>query len=149
MEPLSRCGLQGTGNFDKYAHDSTHSLIDICSPVAKLCHQVQVVGVSFLDMATCEVCRDGFANDAEKHLCSQSRDSCCHVCHADCLQQYRLKQGCPMHDCPFCFQNEDCQEEADDDTLHEMEIEAAMQEETMAEGAKKGQRRGGFACPCG
>ena len=140
MEPLSRCGLQGTGNFDKYAHDSTHSLIDICSPVAKLCHQVQVVGVSFLDMATCEVCRDGFANDAEKHLCSQSRDSCCHVCHADCLQQYRLKQGCPMHDCPFCFQNEDCQEEADDDTLHEMEIEAAMQEETMAEGAKRKDR---------
>ena len=67
--------------------------IDKCSPVPKPRHQVQVVGVSFLDMATCEVCGDGFADDAEKHLCSQSRDSCSHVCHVDCLQQYRLKQA--------------------------------------------------------
>ena len=47
--------------------------IDKCSPVPKPRHQVQVVGVSFLDMATCEVCGDGFADDAEKHLCSPSR----------------------------------------------------------------------------
>ena len=114
--------------------------IDKCSPVPKPRHQVQVVGVSFLDMATCEVCGDGFADDAEKHLCSPSRDSCSHVCHADCLQQYRLKQGCPMHDCPFCLQNEDSQEEADDAALQEMEIEAAMEAEAVAEGVKRKTR---------
>ncbi|CAL1129274.1 unnamed protein product [Cladocopium goreaui] len=91
-------------------------------------------------MATCEVCGDGFADDAEKHLCSPSRDSCSHVCHADCLQQYRLKQGCPMHDCPFCLQNEDSQEEADDAALQEMEIEAAMEAEAVAEGVKRKTR---------
>ena len=114
--------------------------IDKCSPVPKPRHQVQVVGVGFLDMATCEVCGDGFADDAEKHLCSPSRDSCSHVCHADCLQQYRLKQGCPMHDCPFCLQNEDSQEEADDAALQEMEIEAAMEAEAVAEGVKRKTR---------
>ena len=91
-------------------------------------------------MATCEVCGDGFADDAEKHLCSPSRDSCSHVCHADWLQQYRLKQGCPMHDCPFCLQNEDSQEEADDAALQEMEIEAAMEAEAVAEGVKRKTR---------
>ena len=116
------------------------NLIDKCSPVPKPRHQVQVVGVSFLDMATCEVCGDDFADDAEKHLCSPSRDSCLHVCHADCLQQYRLKQGCPMHDCPFCLQTEDSQEEADDAALQEMEIEAAMEAEAVAEGAKRKTR---------
>ncbi|CAL1145646.1 unnamed protein product [Cladocopium goreaui] len=62
------------------------------------------------------------------------------MCQADCLQQYRLKQGCPMHDCPFCLQNEDSQEEADDGGLQEMETEAAMEAEAVAEGVKRKTR---------
>ncbi|CAL1139590.1 unnamed protein product, partial [Cladocopium goreaui] len=62
------------------------------------------------------------------------------MCQADCLQQYRLKQGCPMHDSPFCLQNEDSQEEADDGGLQEMEIEAAMEAEAVAEGVKRKTR---------
>ena len=56
-----------------------------------------------------------------------------------------------MHDYPFCLQNEDSQEEADDAALQEMEIEAAMEAEAVAEGVKRKtmQRRGSFACPCG
>ena len=125
--------------------------IDKCSPVPKPRHQVQVVGVGFLDMATCEVCGDGFADDAEKHLCSPSRDSCSHVCHADCLQQYRLKQGCPMHDCPFCLQNEErfpgrgwwCRFARDGDWGSNGSRGCGWG------GKKKDQRRDSFACPCG
>ena len=42
-----------------------------------------------------------------------------------------------MHDSPFCLQNEDSQEEADDGGLQEMEIEAAMEAEAVAEGVKR------------
>ena len=45
-----------------------------------------------------------------------------------------------MHDCPFCLQNEDSQEEADDAALQEMEIEAAMEAEAVAEGVKRKTR---------
>ena len=48
-----------------------------------------------------------------------------------------------MHDCPFCLQslqNEDSQEEADDAALQEIEIEAAMEAEAVAEGAKRKTR---------
>lgn len=53
-----------------------------------------------------------------------------------------------MHDSPFCLQNEDSQEEADDGGLQEMEIEAAMEAEAVAEGVQRKtmQRRGSFAC---
>ena len=46
-----------------------------------------------------------------------------------------------MHDCPFCLQNEDSQEEADDAALQEMEIEAAMEAEAVAEGVKEKDQR--------
>ena len=45
-----------------------------------------------------------------------------------------------MHDCPFCLQTEDSQEEADDAALQEMEIEAAMEAEAVAEGVKRKTR---------
>ena len=45
-----------------------------------------------------------------------------------------------MHDSPFCLQNEDSQEEADDGGLQEMEIEAAMEAEAVAEGVKRKTR---------
>lgn len=95
-------------------------------------------------MATCEVCGEGFGEDAERHSCSLSRDNACqHACHKECLQTYRLKHSCPEDECPFCAQQGASsfaagtgsgEEEPCDEELQKME-DAADEAQANAAGA--------------
>ena len=100
-------------------------------------------------MATCEVCGDGFADDAEKHLCSPSRDLLARVPRG-LVAAIPIKAGLPYAWLPilssewrFPGRGWWCRFARDGDWGSNGSRGCGWG------GKKKDQRRGSFACPCG